>query len=201
MLKTAAISDILAEFHQPRSGIELLVDQMLFPNYGQSPVPDNLYTLAEISARSLLNRIHHTMYFTNSLTIYAGRTLEVLSEARSSPLNPNSSLLRVCEELGHQLESWYESLPAVIRPQLALAAENSSDHARQLRLRYESARMNIYRPFVIYVSEQHSEIDVTIPDPILSKCSICVTACRAFLLSAGHVLSRRTPYTYSIAQW
>ncbi|KAI6779786.1 uncharacterized protein J7T54_003708 [Emericellopsis cladophorae] len=67
--------DILAEFHQPRNGIELLVDRMPFPNYGELPSPENLYALADISARALLNRIHHALFFTESLIIYSGHSL------------------------------------------------------------------------------------------------------------------------------
>ncbi|RSL96929.1 hypothetical protein CEP52_011185 [Fusarium oligoseptatum] len=68
-------SDILAEFNQPRSGIELLVDKLPFPNYGGPACPSHLYVLAEISARLLLNRIHHSLFFTDNLTIYTGASL------------------------------------------------------------------------------------------------------------------------------
>ncbi|KAF4331784.1 hypothetical protein FBEOM_14444 [Fusarium beomiforme] len=139
-------SDILAEFHQPRSGIEIVVDQIPFPNYGQSPLPDHLYSLAEISARSLLNRIHHTVYFKESSTVYGGQNspgASIPTQASAPRLDP--SLSRVCEELGHQLEAWYGSLPEVIRPRLGDEFEGSR-HSIMLRLRYESAPMS-QRPY------------------------------------------------------
>ena len=196
---TLRISDILAEFHQPRSGIELLVDRMPFPNYGEKPSPENLYALAEISARSLLNRIHHHLFFTDSLTIYTGHSLEAASSTRLPILNPDASHLRVCDELSRQLETWYDGLPEAIKPEL----DGNPIGSRQscvLRLRYWSSRMNIYRAFVIYVTSRDWEGEVTVPPVVLEMCDICLNACRRFILSTRLLLSERTPYTYSTAQ-
>ena len=183
----------------PRSGIEVLVDRMPFPNYGKTPSPENLYTLAEISARSLLNRIHHTLFFTDSLTIYVGKNLSNLSATAPPSLNPDASLLRVCRELDRQLETWYESLPESIKPDLAGIPEGNRQ-VSLLRLRYWSARQTIYRPFVIYVTSQNAEQDIHIPQSVLEMCEMCLSACRMFIHTAGHLLSERTPYTYSSAQ-
>ncbi|KAH8817419.1 hypothetical protein F5884DRAFT_249989 [Xylogone sp. PMI_703] len=187
-------SDILAEFHQPRSGIELLVDRMPFPNYGTSPTTENLSSLADISARTLLNRIHHTIYFTDSLSVYIGRALDSLSEAPSP--NPDSSLLRVCEELTSQLDTWYDSLPDAIKPDLSGDTKGNSQISL-LRSRYWSIKLNIYRPFVIYVTSHAPEQDINVPQSVIEKCQLCLSACRMFILTAHHQLLERTPYTYS----
>lgn len=194
-------SDLLAEFHQPRSGIELLVDKLPFPDYGESPGPENLYVLAEISARLLLNRIHHALFHADNLAVYAGAASEIPSFHRQrSTHSPNASLLRVCDELERQLQSWYDSLPEVIRPDISGTGNSESRHASVLELRYWSTKQNIYRNFVIYVTSEGAEGLHQVPASVLDKCSICLNACRSFILSAGSVLSVRTPYTYIVAQ-
>ncbi|KIW63885.1 hypothetical protein, variant [Phialophora macrospora] len=188
--------DILAEFHQPRSGVELLVDRMPFPTYRNATASETLYSLADISARSLSNRIHHTIYFTDGISLYVGR-----SQSSSGTLlaNPDVSLLRVCEELDRQLITWYESLPTAIKPDLS-GNSRGSGQACVLRLRYWSARHNIYRPFVIYVTSRAADLETSVPTAVLERCRLCLSACRIFILTAGYVLSERTPYNFSTAQ-
>lgn len=194
-------SDILAEFHQPRSGIELLVDRMPFPNYGENASIGNLYALAEISARSLLNRIHHTLFFTDSLTIYTGGSLDATaSSSRMAVLNPDASLVRVCGELDRQLETWYESLPDVIKPDLENSTASGNSQALVMRLRYWSAKQNIYRAFVIYVTSRPWEGGVTVPPAVMEMCDACLHACRIFIITSQPILIERTPYTYNTAQ-
>ena len=162
---------------------------MSLPQYSNSSSTEGLYSLADISARSLLNRIHHTMYFTDSLSLFS-----TLSSA------PNASLLRLCEELNRQLETWYESLPEIIRP--ALSGNPVGDgQASILRLRYWSAKYNIHRPFVIYATSSAAKSQANIPSAVLERCELCLSACRMFLLTAGHTLSERTSYTFSTLQW
>ena len=172
---------------------------MPFPNYGTEPSPENLYTLAEISARSLLNRIHHTLFFTDSLSIYTGRNLSDLSESSPPSLNPDASLLRLCQELDRQLESWYESLPEAIKPELA-GRTPGTRQTSLLRLRYWSAKHIIYRPFVIYVTSPNIDREKEIPQSVIEMCEVCVSACRMYMRTAGYLLSYRTPYTYSSGQ-
>ncbi|KAH6603763.1 hypothetical protein Trco_007209 [Trichoderma cornu-damae] len=196
-------SDILAEFHQPRSGIDVLVDRMPFPNYGTNPKLEHLCVLAEISARSLLNRMHHAIYFTDSLTIYAGRALESLtsSQPASTPPHPDASLLRVCSELNFQLERWYEALPVDIKPDLFNRTPGNKQ-ACILRLRYWSAKQSIFRPFVIHATSSRFEKgEVEVPSTVISQCKACLAACRAYLHGVGYLLSERTPYTYSSLQF
>ncbi|KAL7898858.1 hypothetical protein HDV64DRAFT_231973 [Trichoderma sp. TUCIM 5745] len=196
-------SDILAEFHQPRSGIDVLVDRMPFPNYGTSPKLEHLCVLAEISARSLLNRMHHAIYFTDSLTIYAGRALDSLttSQSASTPPHPDASLLRMCSELNFQLERWYEALPVDIKPDLYDAPPQNKQAGIHL-LRYWSAKQSIFRPFVIHAtSSQFDKAEQEMPPTVVSQSKVCLAACRAFLHGAGYLLADRTPYAYSSLQF
>ncbi|KAH8800419.1 hypothetical protein F5884DRAFT_863126 [Xylogone sp. PMI_703] len=191
-------SDIQADFHQPRSGIELLVDTMHFPNYGESPTAENLYSLAEISVWLLQNRIHHAIYFTDRLAIYAGRDLNTLATPTSST-HPSASLIKVCEELNSQLETWYNSLSEDIKPDLSTSASGNRNDCL-LRLRYWSSKQNIYRPFVIYVTSQANR-NAAIPNLVLDNCNICLRACRSYILTVSDLVSQRSPNTYSAAQY
>ncbi|UKZ78568.1 hypothetical protein TrVFT333_006314 [Trichoderma virens FT-333] len=193
-------SDILAEFHQPRSGIDVLVDRMPFPNYGSNPKPEHLCVLAEISARSLLNRMHHAIYFTDSLTIYAGRALDSITSSQPAHPQPDDSLLRVCKELNSQLDIWYDALPVDIKPDL-FERTPGNKQACILRLRFWSAKQCIFRPFVIHAtSSQYEKNEMEVPSAVVNQCKVCLTACRGFLRAAIYLLSERTPYTYSSLQ-
>ncbi|CAG9941829.1 unnamed protein product, partial [Clonostachys rosea f. rosea IK726] len=192
-------SDILAEFHQPRSGIELLVDSMPFPNYGENASPENLYALAEISVRTLLNRIHHSLFFTDSLAIFTGRSKEATSSSSHLPvLNPDTSHMRVCDELSRQLEAWYDGLPEEVKPELT-GATRGNRQACLLRLRYWSSKQNIYRAFLIYVTSRAWEHGEVVPQAVLDMCGTCLHACRMYLMTARHLIYERTPYSYSCA--
>lgn len=191
-------SDILAEFHQPRSGIELLVDRMPFPNYGESASPENLYALAEISVRTLLNRIHHSLFFTDSLTIYSGRSAKSVSSSNDPVLHPDASHIRVCEELSRQLETWYYGLPEEVKPELTGEIKGNRQ-ACLLRLRYWSSKQNIYRAFLIYVTSRTWDGAEAVPQTVLEMCATCLHACRMYLNTARHLIYERTPYTYGCA--
>ncbi|KAJ3527772.1 hypothetical protein NM208_g10540 [Fusarium decemcellulare] len=192
-------SDVLAEFNQPRSGIELLVDKLPFPDYGGPACPSHLYVLAEISARLLLNRIHHSLFFTDNLTIYTGGNSNTPGQDHSCILHPDASLLRVCEELDRQLETWYESLPEAIKPELE-GSPADNQLASLLMLRYWSAKQVIYRAFVIHVTSLDDQVLDQVPPLVLEMCHICLHASRFFILTANGILSHRTPYTFSVTQ-
>ncbi|KAF4467831.1 zinc-binding oxidoreductase [Fusarium albosuccineum] len=192
-------SDVLAEFNQPRSGIELLVDKLPFPDYGGPACPSHLYVLAEISARLLLNRIHHSLFFADNLTIYTGGNLNTPGQDHSCILHPDASLLRVCKELDRQLETWYESLPEAIKPELE-GSPTGNQLASLLRLRYWSAKQVIYRAFVIHVTSLETQVLDQVPPLVLKMCRICLNASRFFILTSNGILSHRTPYTFSVTQ-
>ncbi|KAH8698900.1 hypothetical protein BGW36DRAFT_376942, partial [Talaromyces proteolyticus] len=170
-------SDLLSEFHQPRSGILHIMDEMRFPSLGQAPMPANLAFLAEISIRLLLNRVHYSIYSADSLT-------EV----------PGGSLISICTELDRQLNNWYDALPNTVRPDLS-SPEDANFQSYILRLRYWSAKDIIFRPFVFYVTSLPA--DTYVSDIILDKCQICLSSCRYWLLSTKKLLSQHTSWAYS----
>ncbi|EXJ55388.1 hypothetical protein A1O7_08315 [Cladophialophora yegresii CBS 114405] len=169
---------------------------MPFPTYGDATATESLYSLADISARSLSNRIHHTMYFTDGISLYNGQSP---SSSSMLPGHPDVSLLRVYRELSEQTLTWYGSLPIAIKPDL-YGTYRATGQAYVLRLRYWSARHNIYRPFVIYVTSRAADEEVSVPVSAIKRCELCLAATRMFILTAGHVLSERTPYTFSTTQ-
>ncbi|KAF7171066.1 hypothetical protein CNMCM5623_003533 [Aspergillus felis] len=136
--RLTAFSDIVSEFHQPRSGIEPLVDKVPYPRSGDSPSPASLAFMAEISVRFLINRVQHSIYFTDGVTIYSGRLLDSFSSNLSNQNMSDESLLSVCKELDHQLETWYQSLPEIIKPALSSDLD-CNPQAKVLRLRYCSS--------------------------------------------------------------
>ncbi|KAI8287137.1 putative transcriptional regulatory protein [Colletotrichum sp. SAR11_57] len=99
--------DIIAEHHLPRSGIDQVIENLPFPRCGNPPDPTMLSWLADLSARRLLNRIHHVMYDTASPT-----TNSATADAFAS----------VSAELSHQLGAWYDLLPSAIKPDLHTAS-------------------------------------------------------------------------------
>ncbi|KAJ5014352.1 putative transcriptional regulatory protein [Colletotrichum sp. SAR 10_99] len=99
--------DIIAEHHLPRSGIDQVIENLPFPRCGNPPDPAMLSWLADLSARRLLNRIHHVMYDTASPT-----TNSATADAFAS----------VSAELSHQLGAWYDLLPSAIKPDLHTAS-------------------------------------------------------------------------------
>jgi hypothetical protein len=116
-----AFSGIVSEFHQPQSGIEPLVDNMPYPRPMDLPSPASLachswqnfpcdYLSIECSILSILLM---------GSPIYSGRLLDSFSSNLSHRNMSHESLLSVCKELDHQLETWYQSLPEIIKPALS----------------------------------------------------------------------------------
>lgn len=84
-------------------------------------------------------------------------------------LDPDSAHLRVCDELNRQLETWYEGLPEVIKPDLK-GNPKGNRQACILRLRYWSAKQNIYRAFVVYVTSRNWDGNMAVPPVVLEMC-------------------------------
>lgn len=188
LVDTVFISDILAEFHLPRSDIDIVVDNMLLPSCGDSPTSASLFFLAELSVRSLLNRIFHFVHSRGESNPSSTNKF-----ASSQPVEPDASFRRICAELDRQLEIWYKSLPSQISPDLSRDPK-AIDQACVLRLRYWSAKHLIFRPFVLYVATLPPSEHVS--KELKDKCLLCVQSCRSFLEYAGCLLSKRTAYTY-----
>ncbi|OQV03337.1 Fungal specific transcription factor domain-containing protein [Cladophialophora immunda] len=189
--------DILAEFHQPRSCIQLLADKMLFPHCGDPPDTSRMLFLAEISARSLGNRIHYSINFTDSMSAYTDSVLDDVPDG-TGIANSLAPLINVCNELTRQLESWYSSLPAAIKPELVVEEPDPDIQSCLLRCRYWSSMNKIHRPFVLKATSLPTGQQV--PQYFLEKCQTCIMSCRMFLKSVGGLLVRRTPYIYTATQ-
>ncbi|CAI6058978.1 unnamed protein product [Clonostachys chloroleuca] len=148
---------------------------------------------------TLLNRIHYSLFFADSLTIYAGRSKEATSSCSHLPvLNPDTSHMCVCDELSRQLEAWHDGLPEEVKPELT-GATRGNRQAYLLRLLYWSSKQNIYRAFLIYVSSRAWEHAEVVPQAVLDMCGTCLDACRMYLMTARHLIYERTPYSYSYA--
>ncbi|CAG9994394.1 unnamed protein product [Clonostachys byssicola] len=193
-------SDSLAEFHLPRSGIELIIDNMPFPQFSSSGDHDGLNFLAICSIRRLLNRIHRAIYAkqpskgTQSMGIGAnsGWTLQ-----QPSVFFSVEALGSVCAELDRQLDAWYESLPIDIRPDLSETVPVNS-HDGWLRLRYWSAKHIICRPCLVYATEltDHAHL----PAYVLENSEKCVESCRNYIHTASIILTERTQWTFMTIQ-
>ena len=172
---------------------------MPFPKCGNPPVLDMQLYLTELSVRCLLNRIHHALHFTGNTSDSTSHPPTESCDSVSPPQLPSGSLIRVCTELERQLKDWYDALPDGIRPDLSQSREIIGDpHRCLLRLRYWSARLIIYRPFVIYTTSNLANGEFS--PIILDNCEACVSSCRSFLYAAGDILSTSSPYTYGIIQ-
>lgn len=181
------LSDRLAEFNLPRSGIEDLINSMPLLKDGHPPDREQLCHIAEINIRQLLNRIHSNIYGAGSLR----------SDINGLEM-PINSLLVISGELDYQLSVWYETMPDVIRPGLGIGTEGvSDDREKILRIRYYDAKQAIHRLFVLYVAtfpERQAP-----PPPILEKAVVCLEACRLYLQNAGDILKKPSQYTWNLS--
>lgn len=170
-------SDLIAEHHLPRSGIENVIDGMALPSShtcGDLESHAMLNWLAELSVRRLLNRVHHAMYGDGAVRIPRD---DAPSERSQSVL----SMLKVSIELDQQLDTWFQMLPPTIRPDIG---QLQSQNASKLHLlhRYHSAKEIISRPFLFHVSSfpEHQPVD----DIVLKRCEDCLQNCRSYLAVA-----------------
>ncbi|CAK7218997.1 hypothetical protein SBRCBS47491_003695 [Sporothrix bragantina] len=212
-------SDTLAEFHVPRTGIELVVDKLQFPTLSISSGRDALLFLAVCSIRRLLNRIHSTLYST-VLSTTAATAADATAPSPASALSPGSASQHtttgtaasstahlhlprvaearfdsVCTELVRQLKTWYASLPDEIRPTLDNRVPRDLRDG-WLRLRYWSAMHIIGRPSVLYIVL--AEMDSPLPPHVMEYCKLCLDSSRSIIVVSSHILAQRTPYTWMI---
>lgn len=168
-------SDIIAEYHLPRSGIEHVVDHLPFPRCGDPPQQNMIFWLADLSARRLLNRVHHAMYH---------QPLKRMSDvARGVAAVPEpvhravGSYVHVSEELRRQLATWYKYLPQSMQPNLE--DTNLTVDEAILVLRYHAAGDIISRPFIFHVCSLPDGLEP--PDFVLDNCKLCIRHCRKYL--------------------
>jgi hypothetical protein len=193
--------DFIAEFHLPRSGIEILVDGMPFPEFSNGMDRDAFQFLAVCSVRRLLNRIHNSMYarqdqhqvaHTPSPSAFSDHRL-----ASTSPGSTTTLLENLCVELTRQLETWFQSLPEIIKPDLR-APHPRDLHEGWLRLRYWSAKHIINRPCLL-IAASACKGD-RIPEFVLENSRVCIESCRNYLTTAAYVQTERTQYTWMTDQ-
>ncbi|KAH0431445.1 hypothetical protein CcaCcLH18_07061 [Colletotrichum camelliae] len=160
--------DIIAEHHLPRSGIDQVIENLPFPRCGNPPDPALLSWLADLSARRLLNRIHHVMCDTASPT--------------NSPATTADAFASVSAELSHQLGAWYDLLPSAIKPDLHTASGTgttlSVDEAIMV-LRYHAAGDIIFRPFLHQVCGM--EGGAVVGEVVVENANRCLGHCRGYL--------------------
>lgn len=176
------------------------MDGVPFPHFGSYTDRASFTFLAVCSVRRLLNRIHNTIYSTNTASQPATSPLnaltnEIIAQKTSSPKIDN--LDHVCHELTRQLNAWYDSLPPSIR--LNLQAESPIDLLDGwLKLRYWSTKHIIYRPWVLFVSSLEGTLEVS--TDIMNNCEVCIISCRQYIKAAAFTLSHQSQYTWQTLQ-
>ncbi|KAL1889590.1 hypothetical protein Sste5346_008839 [Sporothrix stenoceras] len=254
--------DSLAEFHLPRSGMELIIESMPFPSFAHSGSGDaepnsgrsGLMFLALCSVRRLLNRVHKTVYDANykarstsknrtprSKTDVSSMSMPISlwtpsspadaavdnifnainmntirspsvsvsiptsiphpsssSPASSTTLSAIGSLKAVSTELISQLDTWFESLPPSIKPDLSHRRPQCLQEG-WLRLRYWSAKHIICRPCLVFAALYTGE-PAALPDYVLWFSQTCIESCRQYIQTVEYMLVERTQYMWMTRQ-
>ncbi|KAJ5310189.1 uncharacterized protein N7443_002650 [Penicillium atrosanguineum] len=175
--------DDLAEFHFPRSGIEILVDGLPFPEFTNPTDRDGLVFLAMCSIRKLLNRIHNTLY--------AGKSETDSTNPQHHPMSV-ASLEALNVELNRQLKTWFDSLPESIKPDLQDPTPRDVQDGL-LRSRYYAAKHILCRPSLVFAAQSR---DIQLTGYLLENCKICVDSCRNFILTNVPFIKKRTHSTW-----
>ena len=149
-------SDRSAELPVVRSGVEPMADKMLLPrSLDSSESDDMILFVAETAIRRLLNRIHSSLYASDS-------EVSAMAEGAAAPNNVNyNKLLALSSELNRQLEEWYCSIPGKLRPPIGTEPINN-DRGKILRIRYYAARHIIHRPFILCVAMQQMRMSARV---------------------------------------
>jgi hypothetical protein len=192
-----SISDILAEHHLPRSGIEKIVDKLPYP-WSDGPFEPYMHRwLADLSSRRLLNRIHYVLY--------AEAEPGTGDNAGDSSEETLSNLPNLAHELNRQLGAWYHLLPHSIRPNLDSPPIGIDD--TMVSIRYHTTGDIIYRPFLYQVC---ALAPGTSPHPAtLENARQCLVHCRRYLNAVEHAVHAPTAslenllhgYVYLPSHW
>lgn len=184
--------DRLAELELPQTGFQQLIDKTSLPAFTTVDSPLSTAYLAEISIRRLLNRVHNSLYPRMSAT--------TLSASEDFSAEEIASVSSVCDELYRQLNSWYESIPDIMRPPLLSDAADDNDRQTILRIRYFAARHIIYRPFVLYmVTHNDHVLPAATPQVIIDKADLCLESCRTYLHNTTRILQKQSLYTWTFS--
>ncbi|KAJ6038246.1 uncharacterized protein N7446_005056 [Penicillium canescens] len=180
--------DILAEYDLPRSGIENVVEMLSYPECGPSHDSQDLFWLANLSARRLMNRVHYIIYNTASSDAkdHGGHILDRLFDSENANI-----LVAASAELNNQLYLWWDLLPSSIKPEL----DDRDPKANQgdLLLRYWACGDIIYRPFLYKVCSMPQG---WIPDEALIGPALsCIHHCRKFLQLVASLMKLPSPFT------
>jgi len=157
------------------------VEGLPFPQFTDPNDRNGLVFLAMCSIRKLLNRIQNTMY--SSKTEADG---PLSSKTRHPP--SFSSLEALNLELSRQLQTWFDSLPESIKPNL----QDPNPHDLQdgqLRSRYYAAQHILGRPCLVLAAQSRG---IQLTGYLLDNCEICVDSCRKFVHTSVPLLKRRT---------
>lgn len=165
---------------------------MTFPRVTMTE-PDELMLLALFSIRRLQNRIHSILYAESNASKQPRDTsnLDIQITARI-PQSISSELLR-------QLDSWYDSLPARIRPGLGDNIQHNDRDAWML-LRYWSTKQIIFRRDLLLVASSRDEDATRIAGYLLENSARCLDSIRHFINIAIDVLAKRDHFTWMIQQ-
>lgn len=169
---------------------------MTFPSCGNPPDANILCYLAEISIRGLLNRVHNSLYQSGQpRTFNAGSSTGSLVNPSNADMSL-PSMISICAELQRQLDTWYRSIPEMIRPSLGLGPLEN-DRQQILRIRYYSAGHIIHRPFVLQVVSNPDEMPSQM---VMENCQRCLESCRLYVQNTSHILMRPSQYTWTVSQ-
>ncbi|CAK7234150.1 hypothetical protein SCUCBS95973_008836, partial [Sporothrix curviconia] len=180
--------DIIAEHHLPRSGIEHVVEKLSFPSggYNDSLQPAMLRWLAGLSARRLLNRVHYVLY--DDAKTVANRDA---TAASPGPRGLQPSLHALSQELERQLHSWFDLLPASIKPDIAPNQLSNPCIAEAITLlRYYATGDIIYRPFLLHVCSM-ADGEVA-PDYAVENAKKCLYYCKGYIAAVEHAVQAST---------
>ncbi|KAE8418630.1 hypothetical protein BDV36DRAFT_295051 [Aspergillus pseudocaelatus] len=182
--------DDLAEFHLPRSGIEVFIDRLPFPSFTEPNHKISYVFLARCSVRRLLNRVHAAIYSTNQHRVFNASfpapTPHQASEFLCISVAPSEIVLI---ELTRQLEVWFGSIPELVRPDLHSSFFHDPLDTVICAL-YYAAKHIICRPCVIYAASTEYQ---HLPDYVVANCKHCIEACRQFVHMTSSFLKKRTP--------
>ncbi|KAG2002870.1 hypothetical protein GB937_009406 [Aspergillus fischeri] len=177
------ISDLIAEHHLPRSGVETIVDSLPLPLCGDPPDSSLLAWLAELSSRRLLNRVHHVMYAGDQESLWQANYISSQTGVNDEDAVKRllHSTLTISVELDGQLNNWYNLIPQTIKPDLAQVPTEVQDAV--MVLRYHSAKDIIFRPFVLFACSLPATLR---PPPFLMDiCQTAIYSCRQYILAAA----------------